>query len=295
MNDGWSPLVPIQREGDKPPLYCIHGAGGNVLIYRELAQHLKKGGIPFFGLQSPGQDGNRPFVTTIEEMAAIYAEKIIEHNPDGPYYLSGYCMGGTVALEIAQNFKRQGREVGFLGLFETYDWRFRLPPTVKNMARWQAERLLFHWRNLQQLDQKGKNAFLSKKWHILQERVLLNTNGRIRLGRNQDPVDGAVQDDETQARIKALWESNDIAAEAYHPHPYDGVIVHFRPKQDYTLHLHPNCLWDDIARQGVITHTLPSYPAGMLVEPYVAQLAKLIQKETDMNTASHPILDGALG
>jgi acyl carrier protein len=31
---GWSPLVPIQANGGRPVFFCIHGAGGNVLIYR---------------------------------------------------------------------------------------------------------------------------------------------------------------------------------------------------------------------------------------------------------------------
>jgi acyl carrier protein len=31
----WSPLVTIQPGGSRPPLFCIHGGGGNVLIYRD--------------------------------------------------------------------------------------------------------------------------------------------------------------------------------------------------------------------------------------------------------------------
>src|SRR5579864_3677189 len=30
---GWSPLVAIQPNGSRFPLFCIHGADGNVLIY----------------------------------------------------------------------------------------------------------------------------------------------------------------------------------------------------------------------------------------------------------------------
>src|SRR5487761_755342 len=31
---GWLPLVTIQPSGTRPPFFCMHGAGGNVLIYR---------------------------------------------------------------------------------------------------------------------------------------------------------------------------------------------------------------------------------------------------------------------
>ena len=59
---GWSPqwtsLVPIQPGGSKPPFFCVHGGGGNVLIYRELARHLGED-YPFYGLQARGLDGSK--------------------------------------------------------------------------------------------------------------------------------------------------------------------------------------------------------------------------------------------
>lgn len=53
---GWSPLVAIQTSGSRPAFFCVHGAGGNVLIYRELAQHLGPD-QPFYGLQAPAWTG----------------------------------------------------------------------------------------------------------------------------------------------------------------------------------------------------------------------------------------------
>ena len=38
LTSGWSPLVAIQLAGSRPPLFCFHGAGGNVLIYRDLSR-----------------------------------------------------------------------------------------------------------------------------------------------------------------------------------------------------------------------------------------------------------------
>src|ERR1700731_2380338 len=91
-SSGWSPLVTIQLSGSRPPFFCIHGAGGNVLIYRELSQYLGSD-QPFYGLQSQGLDGVSPLLTTIEEMSAQYVKEIQSIQPHGPYYLGGYCMG----------------------------------------------------------------------------------------------------------------------------------------------------------------------------------------------------------
>ena len=68
-------LVPIQSEGTKPNFFCVHGAGGNVLFYRELSKRMGPD-IPFYGLQSRGLDGNVPPLTSIEEMANAYVEEI---------------------------------------------------------------------------------------------------------------------------------------------------------------------------------------------------------------------------
>ena len=57
-SSGWSPLVAIQPEGSRPPLFCMHGAGGNILVYRDLARRLGSN-QPFYGLQAPGLDGSR--------------------------------------------------------------------------------------------------------------------------------------------------------------------------------------------------------------------------------------------
>src|SRR6266851_10438106 len=96
-----SSLVPIQTGGSKPPFFCVHGGGGNVLIYRELARHLGAD-YPFYGLQARGLDGSNDYLTTTETMAESSLREIRELQPEGPYYLGGFCMGGQVAFEMAR-------------------------------------------------------------------------------------------------------------------------------------------------------------------------------------------------
>src|SRR5207237_131654 len=61
--------------------------------------------------------GTRSPHTRIEEFAAQYVEDIRAVQPQGPYYLSGYCFGGVVAFEMAQQLRLQGHEVALLALF----------------------------------------------------------------------------------------------------------------------------------------------------------------------------------
>src|SRR5262249_6182482 len=112
--------VPIQPAGSKPPLFLVHGAEGNVLLYHRTAQYLDPD-QPVYGLQSQGLNGEARFNTTIQEMAAKYLEEIVSVQPHGPYFLGGYCLGGIIAFEIAQQLTGRGEKVECVMLLDTYN------------------------------------------------------------------------------------------------------------------------------------------------------------------------------
>ena len=115
----WSPLVPIQTKGKKPPFFCVHGAGGNVIYFYHLARHLGSE-QPFYALQALGLDGEAAPHSTIEEMASHYLDAIRRLQPQGPYYLGGHSSGGRVAFEMGQQLIKQGQEVALVAILDTY-------------------------------------------------------------------------------------------------------------------------------------------------------------------------------
>ena len=106
----YSPLVPIQTQGDKEPFFCVHPAGGHVLCYVKLSQYLGKD-QPFYGLQAQGFYEGDKALETVEDMARLYVKAIREFKPEGVYQVGGWSFGGVVAFEIAQQLKAQGQEV----------------------------------------------------------------------------------------------------------------------------------------------------------------------------------------
>lgn len=110
------PLVAIQPEGPRRPLFFVHPAGGNVLCYAGLANRLGRE-RPFYGLQSPFSDLAPP-LDRIENMATRYLESILSAQPVGPYLIGGWSMGGIVAYEIAQQLIRRGERVALLALLD---------------------------------------------------------------------------------------------------------------------------------------------------------------------------------
>jgi thioesterase domain-containing protein len=115
----FSHLVPIQENGARPRLFCVHGAGGHVLNFWAIAQHL---GLdqPFYALQAPGVDGRQNPYENIEAMATAYLEELRTLQPRGPYYLSGYCGGGWIAFEMANRLRAAGEDVALLALLDSY-------------------------------------------------------------------------------------------------------------------------------------------------------------------------------
>ena len=111
-------LVPIQPKGSKPPLFCIHPAGGIVFPYYTLALYLGKD-QPLFGIQDPSLYNAQSASKSIEEMAARYIEVLKTVQPEGPYHLLGWSVGGVVAFEMAQQLSRQGQTVAILILLDT--------------------------------------------------------------------------------------------------------------------------------------------------------------------------------
>ncbi|HTC92786.1 MAG TPA: thioesterase domain-containing protein, partial [Terriglobales bacterium] len=128
---GWSApyssLVPLRTRGSAPPFFCVHSLGANLVSYHALAQHVNDD-QPFYGLQPLGLDGKQQPQSTAEEMAAHYVQELRSLQPEGPYYLGGICLGGVVAFEMAQQLKREGEEVAFLGLIDSH-----LPGTPKHL------------------------------------------------------------------------------------------------------------------------------------------------------------------
>ncbi|MDB4901294.1 MAG: amino acid adenylation enzyme/thioester reductase family protein [Mucilaginibacter sp.] len=113
-------LIPIRATGDKIPLYIICGAGGTAFQFLDFVKMLNHE-QPVYGLQQPMHTKYlKEFPNTIEEIAHIYIKEILKQNPKGPYALSGHCLGGNVAFEMAVQLKSMGKEVAMLSLFDSY-------------------------------------------------------------------------------------------------------------------------------------------------------------------------------
>jgi phthiocerol/phenolphthiocerol synthesis type-I polyketide synthase E len=282
-SSGWSPLVPIQTSGSRPPFFCMHGAGGNVLSYRKLSQYLGSD-QPFYGLQSKGLDGSSEPLKTIEEMAALYVGEIRTLQPRGPYFLGGYCMGGTVAYEVAQRLHAAGDQVALLALFDTMNWH-NIPVSEWSKPSHAVQRLVFHVASFFSLGFADKGKFIKEKAEVLRHRIPVWRG----LLRTKFAKEGATA---SNAMILGrIWRTNDQACWDYIAKPFPGAITDIRPVKQYRIYSKPDLKWDRLALSGQNVVCVPAYPAGMLVEPFVEHLAAALSHsiEAAMRRCQSPV------
>lgn len=270
-------IVPLHARGARPPLFFVHGFGGGVTGYADLARAF---GVdqPLYGLQSRGLNGITPPLETVEEMAAAYIQSIqTTIQPHGPYYLGGYCFGGTVAYEMACQLRARGEPVALVALLETY-------PTNQKL---QLARLLLP---------RNAWAFLKNFPEWIEEQRARRLRRRARLARwADDPHLAAIAQalpDEVLDPSALIYPgfSHVSAAHlratlAYQPGSYAGVVDVFRVHAfRLSAPVDDDLGWGRFAMGGTRVHVIPGGHDNLLEAPNAAGLA----------LAFHTCLDAAM-
>jgi acyl carrier protein len=115
QEDG-SAIQVVQSKGTAAPLFFLHGdwAGGGFYCNR-IARVIGED-RPFYAISPYRNSGNT--VVSMDEMAAYHVASIKEIIPQGPYVLGGYCIGATLAIEIARQLMAGGDSVTHLFLVD---------------------------------------------------------------------------------------------------------------------------------------------------------------------------------
>jgi thioesterase domain-containing protein len=282
----WSPLVTIQPGASgHTPLFCVPGAGGNVIYFHDLARHLGPE-RPVHGLQARGLDGTTPPHESVEEMAACYVEAIRAVRPHGPYALAGHSFGSWVAFEMSQQLLRAGEPVALLAIFNSPIPRLELDDDRGEPAA------------------AGGPAFDDAAWMA----SLANSVGRL-YGADLDVTAEAMRPLDPEARYRALAERL-IAARILPPgtdsalvrglvqvykaayridyvarDPAPVPVVFFRAAQPHEddgevpkpIARQPAWGWNRLATGPVPVEPVPGDHMTMMAEPRVRHLAERLR------------------
>ncbi|RDI07568.1 amino acid adenylation domain-containing protein [Pseudomonas fluorescens] len=115
-----SPLVRLSAPNtvEAANLFCFHPSTGHVQDYRTLLAPLS--GWHLWGLQAAYlSDDSTALGGDIESLGALYVEHLRQQQPQGPYHLLGFSLGGLLAIAAAARLEGQGEEVAFLGIIDS--------------------------------------------------------------------------------------------------------------------------------------------------------------------------------
>ena len=240
----FSPLVPIKPTGSKPPFFCIHPGGGNVLCYAALARQLDAE-QPFYGLQSVGLNGEQEPLTRIEDMAATYIKAIQTVQPQGPYKIGGWCMGGIVAFEMARQLQSSGHEIALLAPIQSFLEAIEYDE-ARVVIRF-AEYLIHHFdKELPVSADELRQLGLEEKLNYVLKKILQIL-----------PLEMGL---EQMCQMFAVFQGNIQAENSYVPRPYSGQITFFcaeDPPEQLAEKQKLIQVWSSLAAGGIKIHKIP--------------------------------------
>ncbi|HEY0602393.1 MAG TPA: alpha/beta fold hydrolase, partial [Herpetosiphonaceae bacterium] len=255
-------VVSIRATGSKPPFFCVHPSGGDVLCYRDLAMRLDAD-QPFYGLQAAGLYGEQAPDTTIEAMATRYLAALQAQQPQGPYYLGGWSMGGVIAFEVARQLQQQGQVVAALVLIDS---NLPLPGAQSTQLDLLADFALQLGLDEEQL------TFLQDDQLLDQE---LETAFAYALERLRQA--NALPAELTAAQLHDRFEAFRAHTEAlkiYRPRPFGGQITLIQSQYE-SEKVDLAAVWAPLV-DSLTFHRMPGTHFSMIREPHVAELAGLL-------------------
>lgn len=274
--DNLSSVVGLQAGGSRPPFFCVHPISGEALPYHTLARYLDPD-QPAYAFQAPGLYGEAQPLARLEDLAALYVESLQQLQPEGPYRLGGWSLGGLVAFEMAQQLAAQAQRVSRLVIMDTCLEIFQ------DHSHDDLTGLLNQWTDIGEKmpgvgmtrneDQRLSVDFDSPEFEAQVEQLLAEAR---RLGRLNSKITPA------QARSHLqVYQANIQAARAYVPKPYGGSITFFRSQTQFVVQnqglVEPTQRWRELAAGGVEVHLIPCEHFQMLEAPYVQTLARQLQ------------------
>jgi thioesterase domain-containing protein/acyl carrier protein len=247
----WRLLVPIRERGTRSPLFMVHGLGGEIGYFYNVADYMHPE-QPVYGVQAPAE----PF-DDLEMMAAHYLEAIREHQPHGPYLLGGYCIGGCVAFEMARRLSNLGEDVALVVMIDA------VMPGPLPLRR--------------QLDRFAAKP-AGEKLRALARRARI---GLSRLsGADEDVIPSFYG---VPRAFHAIAQRHYHAQATYVPKPFEGHVSLLRTEHG---EFDRDLGWGTVVRGRLDVHMVPGSHAEVLKEPYVPATARLLSSVVEATLKS---------
>jgi thioesterase domain-containing protein len=274
-----SPLVTLRETGNMTPLYLVHPAGGGVMPYYDLARHFgpdrKIYGLQFHGFKNLDRD-----YVPVEEMASHYIEAIQKTQPQGPYLLGGWSLGGVIAFEMAKQLQAKGQSIPKILIL---DMRAPINTTrVSSAAKSEKDALITLGKKLE--------AYTGKPFQVSEEHLEgLSQEEQFDYFVAQMKARNIIPEEVDASWLReflAIYENNVNSVQAYRPDVYAGSAILFRGKdglaeveEEYPEIYSDEALgWRSLVAGEVTVYQVPGNHLSMIAAPNVQVLAKSMRE-----------------
>ncbi len=266
----WRRLVPIQPTGTRTPIFMVHHGAGSTYGFNGIARHLHAE-RPLYGLQESGWQKDETFPQSLEQMAGDYVAEIRTVQPRGPYVLGGFCFGGLVAFEMAQQLRAAGEAVALLVLLDAYAPVPLPSPSGVERARSHAQRLAgmnSTQRATYLLQRAGRRVY----WAGANARTRARNLAWLAINETF-PRMGLTVDSRVRGHAFLKW--NALLQDKYPPRPYDGRALLIRSAR---FDLPDDYGWNKFVTCGVDVHQMRTEDhLEMLTKEHAIEVARVIE------------------
>jgi amino acid adenylation domain-containing protein len=262
-------VATVQPHGERAPLFFVSGFGGAILPFHALSRHLGADQpLHVLDINSLGclEDGS----ATLDEMAREMVADMRRLQPQGPYHLAGFSLGGKIVYAMAQQLHAVGEDVALLALLDCAAPGFpRLLPFLTRVGA--------HLRHAFAKEPGDAVAYVAERFKRLRKYVGVDDTVEPTVFKSHEAVDRSaalVRDIESRARpVYDAWA-------AYEPAPYAGRITLIRALQRAVEpgvdDSDPQMGWGPLAACGVDVATLDCEHEAMLDAKHAPALARVL-------------------
>ncbi len=270
---GGDSVVVKLAEGTNTPFFCVHPAGSYVFCYTDLARCLGPD-QPFYGLQTPL---SREPYDNLEDMAAHYVAAIQTVQPQGPYLLGGWSLGGVVAFEMALQLRKRGQEVALLAIIDSDAPVLNNPHPPLDKPEVDDKALAKDVLSVFELPTPGDD------FHLLEPEKQLEYACEQAKIAHAIPAD---VDLDLLRRIIVMRKMNIYAARRYEPQVYPGRITLFRAtesiraaqSEEATSDADITRGWEKLSTMEIEMHLVSGKHRQLVEEPVVQVLAASLRQ-----------------
>jgi tyrocidine synthetase III len=278
------------KKGNSPDrhIFFIHEASGEVDAYIELCRHLQSD-FNCWGIKASKLKDLMPHHISINGIAANYLEKMKNIQPEGPYHLAGWSLGGTIAFEIVRQLEELQDSVGFFAMIDSYTPQNDLSLSVREFSgytEWEFIRQLLanESANEEIIDKLKRGKDFERIWLQMSDTIESGEySGKLlddlMMKYNIDTLFPNKKRISTRDKIHFLnlLRSINNAWLSYMPVRKINTPIHYF-KALGTTRNQVQVPWYEYSTSPIITYELPGDHYSILTEPGVIDLAGMFDK-----------------